>query len=94
MLMVGRVGLEPTYPEGSGFTARCNCRYATDPYRSGRVASSLNLLDRFIALRSANHTFSAYFVLLLVGNPGFKPRSVHSDAGFTVIKEKKLLKEY
>ena len=53
--LVGRVGLKPTYPEGSGFTARCNCRYATDPYRSGRVASSLNLLDRFNILLRTCH---------------------------------------
>ena len=32
--MVGRVGLEPTYPEGGGFTVPCNCRYATDPYNA------------------------------------------------------------
>ena len=30
--MVGVVGLEPTKPEGAGFTVRCNCRYATPRY--------------------------------------------------------------
>lgn len=29
--MVGEGGLEPPQPEGDGFTARCNCRYATLP---------------------------------------------------------------
>ena len=30
--MVGQVGVEPTTPEGNGFTARRVCRFATDPY--------------------------------------------------------------
>ena len=30
--MVGRLGLEPRYPEGGEFTVHCNCHYATDPY--------------------------------------------------------------
>ena len=30
--MVGRVGVEPTIPEGAGFTVRCVCRFATYPY--------------------------------------------------------------
>ena len=28
---MGAVGLEPTDPEGEGFTVPCNCRYATPP---------------------------------------------------------------
>ena len=46
--LVSRVGLEPTYPEGVEFTVPCNCRYATDPYRSGRVASSLKSFTALI----------------------------------------------
>ena len=30
--MVGRVGVEPTIPEGAGFTVQCVCRFATYPY--------------------------------------------------------------
>lgn len=30
---MGAVGLEPTEPEGEGFTVPCNCRYATPPER-------------------------------------------------------------
>ena len=30
--MVGQVGVDPTTPEGNGFTARRVCRFATDPY--------------------------------------------------------------
>lgn len=29
---VGQVGLEPTNSEEGGFTVRCNCHYATDPF--------------------------------------------------------------
>ena len=36
-LLVGRLGLEPRYPEGGGFTVPCNCHYATDPYENGSV---------------------------------------------------------
>ena len=32
LVMVGQVGVEPTTPEGSGFTVRRVCRFATDPY--------------------------------------------------------------
>ncbi len=28
---MGAVGLEPTDPEGEGFTVPCNCHYATPP---------------------------------------------------------------
>ena len=38
---MGEVGLEPTKPEGGGFTARSNCHYATRPkehhYATGRA---------------------------------------------------------
>jgi hypothetical protein len=33
---MGAVGLEPTEPEGEGFTVPCNCRYATPPNKLGR----------------------------------------------------------
>jgi hypothetical protein len=39
-VMVRREGLEPPKPEGSWFTARCNCRYATDARNSMWWASS------------------------------------------------------
>ena len=33
---MGAVGLEPTDPEGEGFTVPCNCRYATPPKKCWR----------------------------------------------------------
>ena len=35
---MGAVGLEPTEPEGEGFTVPCNCRYATPPNRMGKIS--------------------------------------------------------
>jgi hypothetical protein len=32
---LGAVGLEPTNPEGEGFTVPCNCHYATPPKKLG-----------------------------------------------------------
>ena len=29
---MGQGGADPPTPEGNGFTARCSCRFATDPY--------------------------------------------------------------
>ena len=45
--MVGQVGVEPTTPEGNGFTVHRVCRFATDPYKAFRVpdpsAASLSI---------------------------------------------------
>lgn len=30
--MVGQIGVDPIMSEDDGFTARCVCRFATDPY--------------------------------------------------------------
>lgn len=30
--LVGRVGVDPTIPEGAGFTVRCSCRFTTYPF--------------------------------------------------------------
>ncbi len=30
--MVGQGGVDPPIPKGAGFTVRCSCRFATDPY--------------------------------------------------------------
>ena len=35
-MMVGGDGLEPSKPFGDGFTARCNCRYTTRPYKNSQ----------------------------------------------------------
>ena len=46
VIMVGEVGLEPTKPLGEGFTAPCNCRYATRPYLI--TSRFVNRTSRFI----------------------------------------------
>lgn len=50
--MVGRGGADPPISEEVGFTARCSCRFATDPYSfySGRTLLSASRIPVFIIL--------------------------------------------
>lgn len=71
--MVGQVGVDPTAPEGNGFTVRRVCRFATDPYGARGELRTLNPLLAW-GLKShvyTNSTTRAYVVL----DFGFEPKS-------------------
>ena len=71
---VGEVGLEPTKPEGSGFTARSNCRYATPRNTSFHIfalwwrqpklrVDVVSSLFYFACLTSLKDTAKVFFLL-------------------------------
>ena len=65
--MVGRVGVDPTIPEGVGFTVRCSCRFATYPYWSRiRGLNSYHLLGRQRCYHYTNTTCKNKINLILL----------------------------
>lgn len=66
--MVGEAGLEPAQPWGDGFTARCNCHYATRPYKAKLwpYAHNIRHIAHFI-----NHFTDFWNVLVIERIVGF-----------------------